>query len=137
MDYGILMQASARLVLSLGAAMAEVASMRPVCEPEPGSCFVRPAAVRTDDRAAFTLVELLVVIGIIALLISMLLPALSKARENAKLVACSSQLRQIVVAARAYAVDNRDALPPWALDDGSPGYSVYRTSAPASSGPFL
>ncbi len=62
-------------------------------------------------RGAFTLVELLVVIGIIALLISILLPALSKARESGNRVACLSNMRQIGMAFLQYLNDNKDRFP--------------------------
>jgi prepilin-type processing-associated H-X9-DG protein len=61
--------------------------------------------------AAFTLVELLVVIGIIALLISILLPSLNAARESARRTQCASNVRQIAIALLAYSSDNKGMLP--------------------------
>lgn len=60
---------------------------------------------------AFTLIELLVVISIIALLIGILLPALSAARKTARLTICGGSLRQLGIGITAYAVDYRSLIP--------------------------
>lgn len=62
-------------------------------------------------RRGFTLVELLVVIGIIALLLSLLLPALARAREAARATKCRSNLRQVHQALMLYAQANNDQVP--------------------------
>jgi prepilin-type N-terminal cleavage/methylation domain-containing protein/prepilin-type processing-associated H-X9-DG protein len=64
-------------------------------------------------RPAFTLVELLVVIGIIALLIAILLPALNRARESSRTVACLSNLKQFTTAATMYAAEQRGFVLPY------------------------
>ena len=66
---------------------------------------------RRTARGGFTLVELLVVIGIIALLIGILLPTLSRARQAARTVACLSNVRQLAQAAIGYASDAKGTLP--------------------------
>lgn len=61
-------------------------------------------------RRGFTLVELLVVIGVIAVLISILLPALNKARESARMIECSSRARTVMQAVFMYINDNHGAM---------------------------
>jgi prepilin-type processing-associated H-X9-DG protein len=61
--------------------------------------------------SAFSLLELLVVVGIIALLVAILLPVLSKARRAAQMTACAANVRQIVMALGIYAQGNGDRLP--------------------------
>jgi len=65
---------------------------------------------RRSRLHAFTLPELLVVIGIIALLLGILLPALARAREQARAAVCMSNQRQIALAVLAYAQENKGAL---------------------------
>src|ERR1700728_3040313 len=68
--------------------------------------------IMNKDRKAFTLVELLVVIGIIAILVGLLLPALAKARDSANTVKCASNLRGIGQAIAQYITENQDTFPP-------------------------
>ena len=62
-------------------------------------------------HSAFTLIELLTVIGIIAILTAIMMPALSKARESARRVACRGNLHGIGLGFRMYLDDNRDTMP--------------------------
>ena len=78
-------------------------------------------------RRAFTLVELLVVIAIIALLIAILLPVLSKAKENARAVACQSNQRQLAQAFLLFAHDNKGQLPGnfWDRNNPIPAHTCW------------
>src|SRR6476661_3606181 len=103
-------------------------------------CFTNfPPPVRAVGRG-FTLVELLVVIGIIALLISILLPSLNRARETANRVKCASNLRQIGQAILLYANENKGAYPrtygPGNVSSGQSA-ATWGTGTPGFSDPFL
>ena len=62
-------------------------------------------------RDAFTLIELLVAIAILGVLAGLLLPALSRGKQNAKSLACLNNLRELGVGCALYALDNGDRLP--------------------------
>jgi prepilin-type processing-associated H-X9-DG protein len=86
-------------------------------------CRIPPKS-RTRARInAFTLVEILVVIGIVALLLGILVPTVSKARESSRTTACLSNLRQLTAAAYNYAADHNNYIIP--VGNSAAGGSSY------------
>jgi prepilin-type N-terminal cleavage/methylation domain-containing protein/prepilin-type processing-associated H-X9-DG protein len=84
-----------------------------------GSCAID---FRKFHKLNFTLIELLVVIAIIGILASMLLPALNKARNKAREIECTGNMKQVVTSLVMYTGDNDDYIPP---TNGPYGYAIY------------
>jgi len=80
-----------------------------------------PQPRRKSNHHAFTLVELLVVIGIIAVLVGILLPTLGRARRSARAVQCMSNIRQLTMGAIQYYTDNKYKWSPYYDGGGTPG----------------
>lgn len=103
-----------------------------------GSQFVNiipPCAVfrtgKSAMRRAFSLIELLVVIGIIAILVGILMPTLSRVRQQALAIQCQSHLREIGNALHMYASMNHNELPPWS------GWHIYPDGSDPEDSPGL
>jgi prepilin-type N-terminal cleavage/methylation domain-containing protein len=86
------------------------------------------------ERSAFTLIELLVVIAIILILAALLLPALALAKEKARLVTCTSNLKQIGIAFQTWGGDHNDLYPMQvAFADGGANTAIFQPARPIAT----
>jgi prepilin-type N-terminal cleavage/methylation domain-containing protein len=98
-------------------------------------CYQNTSRIRRSVKS-FTLIELLIVIAIIAILAALLLPALSQAKYQAKVIMCSGNLRQISAGILGYASDSNDYYPSIGLyDNNAPGMLGRRNTYVFDGGP--
>ncbi len=116
-----------RFLLVCNARQCVAARLHPV------STIKKP--VRYTCRQAFTLVELLTIIAIISMLVGLLFPALSQARERGRRINCLSNLRQLSIAMNLYADDNKGRLPAPFYHVEKGGGANGSVTAPDSGGP--
>jgi len=90
------------------------------------------SVVKGSCQSAFNLIELLVVIAVIAILAALLLPALSKSKEQALRIACLNNLKQLQICSHLYALDHADRLPPnnfvYGVDTHEPLWEAFDTN---------
>lgn len=86
---------------------------------------------RQGTEAAFTLIELLVVVAIIAILASLLLPALARAKDKARRISCLSNLRQFGVAFQLYVMENQERFPDARTLKANLGFKPWDTWPPS------
>ncbi|MBI1368711.1 MAG: DUF1559 domain-containing protein [Planctomycetes bacterium] len=115
----------------LAAGLAPRGSMHPTREASPDAKWI------IRDAHAFTLIELLVVVSIITLLIAILLPSLTKARDTARIVHCGANLHQIGIGVTTYSVEYKGYIPPYNGGGANPfvTYWMWDTSTPTKRNP--
>jgi len=119
-------------------AAANGISLANVPEPASGVMIVMAGfgILHRRKRRAFTLVELLVVIGVIAILVGLILPTIADSREAAQSTQCQSNLQQLVIASLNYAGDNQGYWPPSSLNFLTSNLSRWHGTRSTTNDPF-
>src|SRR5687767_6266697 len=93
--------------------------------------------MKRNAYRGFTLVELLVVVGIIAVLVGLLLPSLARARQQANAVKCAANLRSIGAGLAIYLAENKQTYPAAYVYRAGPGVPNYKGTGPSRSRGYI